>query len=254
MKHLILCLSLFSLPLLADEQQPQPSIETKEVREQLQNIYLNLQKEFQAKGGKTTTGQKKLLSELETYNQQILALNAQATRDSVSAHQWSQMNESLKRVEKLVSYVTVASHQKQQLSGWIVNARNYSDSVKLHINAQPIATRRTSTNSIVAANTINDQTRLIVEDRSLGFDTPQERREFLENITALRAEQSRAMTQAGIIPRGGAPVYPAAYTYSNGSYGNATNLGRRDTFQPIFSNRTPTQAAPREPLIQIRIK
>ena len=259
MKKIVLSLML-AAPLTASYSLGQEKVTSVKavsvvgtaVQKDLQDLYLALKKSTEDKDSKAV---KEIMTGLQAYNVKLNDLTYAARENNqFTKKKWQALDESLNVIERLASINVSALDRgsRNSINTWMKTAKSFgAESEKYAVLS---TSQSAATNSILVAGVVNGNTNLVVEDRSLGLDTPEDRVEFVEWLTRVRADENRVLARGGFTTPGGTTNrFPAAYVYSNGSPGNTTSLGRRDTLTPIFNNgRTQTRRRVSPP-VQIRI-
>jgi hypothetical protein len=264
MKTIMLCLMLIS-PLLLNLSVAQEKItsvedvtgKATEVQKELQTLYLKMMSLDKTPKSETSSPQKKLMMQLEDYNRKLSRLFLKMGEDKYYSHDnWKILNASLEKVRGLTSLEAVSSDSDllSNFRKWLRDAEALGSSsekfaIRSDSNSQPSQAIITN-----YGGNSNGNIGLVVEDYSIGLNTPQDRIDFVERLTRIRADEN-AIFSRGYTTQGGYPRnYPAAYIYDNGSFGNTTNFGRRDTITPFYNNYRQPVRQNTTPQIQIRIK
>ena len=228
------------------------SVVGSKIQKELQNLFLALRRSTEKKDSKAL---QEIMISLQTYNTKLHDLTYEVReKNYFTKKKWEALNKSLGNIERLASINVTAldAGSRNSINTWMKTAKSFG--VESEKYAVLSTNQSISTNSILVAGVVNGNTNLVVEDRSLGLNTPEDRVEFVEWLTRVRADENRVLARGGFTTPGGTTNrFPAAYVYSNGSPGNTTSLGRRDTLTPIFNNgRTQTRRRVSPP-VQIRI-
>ena len=262
MKMIVLCLMLVS-PLMVNLSVAEEKVTfaeevsgvAKEVQKELQGIYLKLRDVDKVKGSVANSPQKKLMTELEVYNRKMHSLYLETGGNTdLSYERWEDLNEALERVRGLTASGSVFSDNvlKARFGVWIKKAQSLgATSEKYAVRA-----KRTSPQAIAAnvGGYVHGGTGLVVEDYSLGLNTPQDRIDFVERLTRLRAAENQIFSRGVYTTPGYPRNYPAAWIYGNGSYGNLSPYGRRDTLTPLYGNTRQPVRRRTTPAVQIIIR
>ena len=236
------------------------SVEAKVVQKELQSLYLKMRSADKTQKSVSNSPQKKLMTALENYNRKLSRLYLKGGEDKRYSHaNWKDLNVLLGKVTDLTSLSAISSDRDllRDFRKWLRSAE------ALDSSSEKFATRmRAGSNNnqsqVMAANLggiPNGNIGLVVEDFSLGLNTTRDRIALVERLTKLRAAENRIFSRGVYTTPGGYPRnYPAAYIYRNGSFGNTSTLGRRDSLIPLYNNQRQQVRRPTTPRVQIRIK
>jgi len=224
----------------------------KEVQQELQSLYLKVMNGAKSGQSASQFAKKKYMTALEVYNRKLNSVYLKGGGDTEFSHaSWKDLNVAFKKVGSLTTLDSVSSNRVllDEFKNWLVKAQSLS------IASEKFAFRESLQTSPMIAGRINGNLNLVVEDYSLGLDTPQDRIDFVEKLTKLRAAENRIFSRGFYTTPGGYPRnYPAAYVYSNGSFGNLTTLGRRDRLTPLYNVQRQPLRRTSTPRVQITIK
>lgn len=261
MKIVTLCLMLIS-PLMVNLSMAEEKVTSvedvsslaTEVQKELQALYLKMRSADKTPQSATSSPQKKLMTELEDYNRKLSRLYLKGGDDKYYTHDnWKILNAALEKVKALTSLEAVSADRDllRNFRKWLRDADSLGNtSEKFAIRS----TRLPSQEMIANLGGANGDIGLVVEDYSFGLNTPQDRIDFVERLTKLRAEENEIFSRGYTTPGGYPRNYPAAYLYNNGSFGNTTTLGRRDRLTPLYNYQRQPVRRTTTPRIQIRIK
>jgi hypothetical protein len=264
MKTITICLMLIS-PLLVNLSVAEEkitsvedvSVKATEVQKELQALYLKIKSADKTPDSATSSPQKKLMMQLEDYNRKLSRLLLKGGEDKQYSHDnWKILNESLEKVRGLTSPEAVSLDRDllNNFRKWLRDAEALGTSsekfaLRSHPNSQPSQAIITN-----YGGNSNGNIGLVVEDYSIGLNTPQDRIDFVERLTRIRADENAIFSRGYNTPGGYPRNYPAAYIYDNGSFGNTTILGRRDTLTPLYNHYIQPVRQNTTPQIQIRLK
>jgi hypothetical protein len=232
----------------------------KEVQKELQSLYLKMRSADKAHKSASNSPQKKLMTALEDYNRKLFRLYLKGGEDKSFSHDnWKVLNASLEKVTGSTSLVAVSSDRDllRNFRKWLRTAESLgSDSERFAVRSG--SGPNSNLSQAMATNlgfVPNGNIGLVVEDYSLGLNTRQDRIALVERLTRLRAAENRVFSRGFYTTPGGYPRnYPAAYIYNNGSFGNMSTLGRRDSLTPLYNYQRQQVRKNTAPRIQIRIK
>lgn len=264
MKTVTLCLMLI-FPLMVNLSVAEEKItsveevsgKATEVQKELQALYNKMRSADKTPKSATITPQKKLMTELEDYNRKLSLTLLKGGEDKQYSHDsWKILNASLEKVRGLTSLEAVSSDRDllSNFRQWLRDAEALgSSSEKFAIRADAHLHPSQAILTNLGGNS-NGNIGLVVEDYSIGLNTPQDRIDYVEWLTRMRAEENAIFSRGYTTPGGYPRNYPPAYIYDNGSFGNTTNFGRRDTLTPLYNNYRQPVRQNTTPPIQIRIK
>jgi len=233
----------------------------KKLQTELQTLYLKLKTADGVKKSGAGSPQKKLMTSMEVYNRVLSKLCRDSAKETgYSVKQWEELDALLGKVREKATMKAVSNDlgMLRSVNGWVRNAESFgagSEKYAVRTNqtqsnpSQPILTQ--------VGGHLNGNLNLVVEDYSLGLNTPQDRVAFVEELTRQRAYENEifARSRGRYTTLGGYPRnYPSAYIYGNGSYGNRTNFGRRDSLIPLYNNQRQPVRIQTAPRLQIIIK
>ncbi len=238
------------------------SVLGKQLQKDLQGLYLKLKKAD--KGGRSgaNSPQKRLMTSMEVYNRKLSELYRSAEKNKVFTRaEWEGLGSLLEKVRVNTSLKAASSDDVllMRVRSWLSDARSFGSQSEKYA-------KRTSTHGSPRQKVRGEQPRavmahiggvmhggngMVVEDFSLGLNTRQDRIDFVERLTRMRAAENRILSRGYTTPGGYPRNYPAAYIYGNGSFGNRSGLGRRDSLVPIYNRqrRPVRRVAPRVNII-----
>jgi hypothetical protein len=162
---------------------------------------------------------------------------------------------SLEKVRGLTSLEAVSSDRDllRDFRKWLRSADTLGASAEKFAIRSDRAGANQAMIATISGNT-NGNIGLVVEDYSFGLNTTRDRIEFVERLTRFRAAENEIFSRGYTTPGGYPRNYPAAYLYSNGSFGNTTTLGRRDSLIPLYNYQRQPVRRTTTPRVQIRVK
>ena len=233
----------------------------------LKSLLQNFHQSFKSESNLSLIQKKTILQALVDSYKNLQAVNGETqNKPQLAPSQLASLNKSLTQLQTVAGTASLSYQLGNSLESWLFIADRYANSVRplatlaedettvarvesTQINIQSLAQQQTSRPGV------NQNTNLVVETTVPGLETPEDRVKFVEEITRQNAAFSRSLTNAQSLRsdvRINPPEFPSAYLYSNGTPGNLSNLGRRDTLVPLFNNRQRVTPKRRKP-IRIRI-
>lgn len=179
------------------------SVVATEVQNELQTLYLEMRKADKTPKSVSNSPQKKLMTALEDYNRKLSRIYLKGGDDKNFSHEnWKILNTTLKKVTGLTSLEAVSSDRDllRKFRKWLRDADALgSTSEKFAIRT---GSHRHPPQAVMAnlGGVTNGNIGLVVEDYSLGLNTPQDRINFVERLTRIRAAENEIFSRSCTLP------------------------------------------------------